>query len=119
MNLSAIPEPMCRWIVYFFLARKQFVRINGREGSPLVSDPVLLTPGAPQGCCLSSMLYSIFTHDYEAKDPSSSLIAEFADDTTLGGMVRSNDETAYRHQVETLESWCSEFNRFLNVSKTK
>ena len=65
------------------------------------------------------MLYSIFTHDCEATDPSTSLIAKFADDTTLSGMVRSNDETAYRNQVENLESWCSENNLLLNVSKTK
>ena len=51
-------------------------------------------------------------------EPSSSLIVKFADDTTVSGLIRSNDETVYRNQVKELESWCAGNSLQLNVSKT-
>ena len=76
------------------------------------------TSGAPQGCVLSSLLYSLFTHDSRAKHDSNTII-KFADDTTVVGLITDNDETAYREEVRELAVWCQDNNLSLNVSKTK
>ena len=44
--------------------------------------PNILNTGAPKGCVLSPLLYSLFTHDCVATHASNSII-KFADDTTV------------------------------------
>ena len=79
---------------------------------------LILNTRAPQGCVLSPLLYSLFTHDSVAKHSSNSII-KFADDTTVVGLITNNDETAYREEVRALGVWCQENNLSLNVNKTK
>ena len=43
----------------------------------------------------------------------------FADDTTVVGLISSNDETATISEVLSLVDWCNANNVELNVSKTK
>ncbi|KAI3363562.1 hypothetical protein L3Q82_012171 [Scortum barcoo] len=82
------------------------------------SSTLTLNTGAPQGCVLSPLLYSLFTHDCVATH-SSNTIVKFADDTTVIGLITGDDETAYREEVRALTSWCQDNNLHLNVSKTK
>ena len=83
-----------------------------------ISTSLILYTGAPQGCVLSSVLYSLFTHDCGVTHISSSII-KFADDTTVVGLITNNDETVYREDVRALTEWCQEKNLSLNVNKTK
>ncbi len=74
--------------------------------------------GAPQGCVLSPLLYSLYTHDCVSSHSSTSIV-KFADDTVVLGLISNNDETAYLDEVERLTSWCQDNCLSLNVSKTK
>ena len=49
----------------------------------------------------------------------SKAIIQFADDTTVVGLITDNDETADREEVRDLTAWCKENNLSLNVIKSK
>ena len=66
------------------------------------STTLILNTGAPQGCVLSPLLYSLFTHDCKAKHDSNTVI-KFADNTPMVGLITDNDETAYRKRRS--ETW--------------
>ena len=53
---------LCNWILGFLTGRPQVVRVGNNTSATLV-----LNTGAPQGCVLSPILYSLFTHDCVAK----------------------------------------------------
>ena len=72
-----------------------------------ISTPLILNTGAPQGCVLSPVLYSLFTHNRVAMHASNSII-KFADDTTVVSLITNNDETAYREEVRALRMWCQD-----------
>ncbi len=71
----------------------------------------------PSGCVLSPLLFSLYTNDCTSKDHSVKLL-KFADDTTVIGLIKDGDESAYRQEVEQLAVWCSLNNLELNTLKT-
>ncbi|KAK1804731.1 hypothetical protein P4O66_003584 [Electrophorus voltai] len=93
--------------------RPQSVRVGN-----CASSTVTLSTGAPQGCVLSPLLYSLYTYDCTATS-SSNIIVKFADDTVVVGLISDNDERTYLEEIKHLENWCQENNLLLNVSKTK
>ncbi len=97
---------LCSWILDSLTGRSQMVRLGNNTSSPMV-----LNTGAPQGCVLSPLLY---THDCTATH-SSNVIAKFADDTMMIGLITDNDETAYREEVSTLAKWCQENHLSLKI----
>lgn len=106
-------DALCRWIFNFLTERPQVVKA-GRY----ISSSLTLSTGAPQGCVLSPLLYSLYTQDCVATANSNTII-KFADDTVVVGLIHNNDETAYLEEVRCLTEWCHENNLHLNVSKTK
>ncbi len=104
---------LCDWIQDFLTGRPQVVKV-----SQFTSNSITLNVGAPQGCVLSPLLYSLYTHDCVSSHSSTSII-KFADDTVVLGLISNNDETAYLDEVERLTSWCQDNCLSLNVSKTK
>ncbi len=77
-----------------------------------------LSTGAPQGCVLSPLLFTLLTRDCTAKFSSNHII-KFANDTSVVGLISNNDETHYREEVAQLAEWCGANNLSLNVEKTK
>lgn len=82
------------------------------------SNTIILKTGAPQGCVLSPLLFTLLTHDFIPKE-NSSLFIKIADNTTVVGLVTSDDETSYREEVDSLVVQCEDNNLALNVDKTK
>ncbi len=113
LQTLGLNRSLCSWILDFLTGRSQVVRMGNNTSSPLI-----LNTGAPQGCVLSPLLYSLYTHDCTATH-SSNVIIKFADDTTVIGLITDNDETAYREEVSTLTKWCQENHLSLNIDKTK
>ncbi len=104
---------LCSCILDFLTGRSQLVTMGNDTSSPLV-----LNIGAPQGCVLSQLLYSLYTHDCTATH-SSNVIVKFTEDKMVIGLITDNDETAYREEVSTLTKWCQENHLSLNIDKIK
>ncbi|KAL0152972.1 hypothetical protein M9458_051725 [Cirrhinus mrigala] len=112
LNQLCVPSSICQWITSFLTDRQQLVRMG-----TLMSTSRTTNTGAPQGCVLSPLLFSLYTNDCTSKDPSVKLL-KFADDTTLIGLIQDGEESAYRQEVEQLAVWCSLNNLELNTLKT-
>ncbi|KAL0151642.1 hypothetical protein M9458_053043 [Cirrhinus mrigala] len=112
LSQLSVPTSICQWITNFLTDRQQLVRLG-----KLTSGTRTISTGAPQGCVLSPLLFSLYTNDCTSKDPSVKLL-KFADDTTVIGLIRDGDKSAYRQEVEQLSLWCSHNNLELNTLKT-
>ncbi len=108
-----ITSSLCDWIQDFLTGRPQVVKVG-----QFTSNSITLNVGAPQGCVLSPLLYSLYTHDCVSSHSSTSIV-KFADDTVVLGLINNNDEAAYLDEVERLTSWCQDNCLSVNVSKTK
>ena len=104
---------LIRWIYEYLSNRVQYVKLQ-----TTVSDKILTSTGAPQGCVLSPLLFSLYTNDCIGHDENC-LLLKYADDTVIIGNIRQSDETLYRATVSRFVSWCEENYLHLNVCKTK
>ncbi len=72
----SVPTSICQWINSFLTDRQQLVRLGKYTSNTRTS-----STGAPQGCDLSPLLFSLYTNYCTSKDPSVKLLM-LADDTT-------------------------------------
>ncbi len=90
----SVPTSVCQWITSFLTDRQQLEGLGKFSSSTRT-----ISTGAPQGYVLSPLLFSLYTNDCTAKDPSVKLL-KFADDTTLICLIQDGDESAYRQEVK-------------------
>ena len=81
---------LCNWILDLLTVHPQVVRVGNNTSAMLI-----LNTGAPRGCVLSHLLYSLITHDCTARHNSNNII-KFADDTTVVGLITDNYEPTGR-----------------------
>ncbi len=93
------------------MARPQSVRVGHNTSSTTT-----LSTGAPQGCVLSPLLFTLLTHDCTAKFSSNHII-KFADNITVVGLISNNDETPYREEVAQMVEWCGANNLSLKTKE--
>ncbi|KAL0153467.1 hypothetical protein M9458_051234, partial [Cirrhinus mrigala] len=87
LNQLSVPSSISQWITSFLTDRQQLVRMG-----TFTSHSRTTNTGAPQGCVLSPLLFSLYTNDCTSKDPSVKLL-NFADDTTLIGLIQDGEES--------------------------
>ncbi len=85
LQALGLNNSLCSWILDFLTGRLQVVRVGSN-----ISSLLTLNTGAPQGCVLSPLLYSLYTYDCVATH-SSNVINKFADDTTVVGLITDDD----------------------------
>jgi hypothetical protein len=90
LRILGLNTSLCNWILDFLTGQPQVVRVGSNTSATLI-----FNTGDPQGCVLSPLLYSLFTHDCVARHDSNTIIM-FADDTTVVGLI------AYREEVRDL-----------------
>ncbi len=97
LQTLGINRSLCSCILDFLTGRCQVVRMGNNTSSPQI-----LNTGAPQGCILSPLMYSLYTQDCTATHRSNDIV-KFADDTTvIISLITDNDEMAYIEEVSTL-----------------
>ena len=106
--------PTCNWIWDYLHGRSQQVKVN-----TTLSSPIITQIGAPQGCVLSPVLFTIFTNNHRSSSPTSILI-KYADDAAKVALLTcEEDEDEYHASVASLVAQCDGDELELNVKKTK
>ncbi len=59
----SVPTSICQWITSFLTDRQQLVKLRNFSSSTCI-----ISTGAPQGCILSPLLFSLYTNDCTSKD---------------------------------------------------
>lgn len=109
-----IPPPLIHWIHNFLTNRPQAVRIG-----TITSPTIITNTGAPQGCCLSPFLYTLYTNDCTSPSPITTYF-KYSDDTAILALLSNTDSiTAYQQSITHFTQWCTDNFLELNVSKTK
>ena len=102
------------WIRSFLCDRPQRVIVNGA-----LSDQIVVNTGAPQGCTLSPLLFSVYTNEMTCDDNILKLV-KFADDMALAARLQDeNSLSMYFDFINRLVKWFNESFLILNISKTK
>ena len=104
---------LIKWVLSYLTGRKQYVKFNN-----VTSDIVITNVGAPQGCVLSPLLFTLYTDDCRSHSDKCTVI-KYADDTVIIGAIDQNNESWYLKEVESFVNWCDYNYLNLNVRKTK
>ncbi|KAK3548220.1 hypothetical protein QTP70_005157 [Hemibagrus guttatus] len=108
----SVPSSICQWITSFLTDRHQLVKLG-----KFMPNSRTTSTGAPQGCVLSLLLFSLYTNDCSSTDPPCQA-PEVRGRHYSHRLIQDGDESAYRQEIEQLAAWCSLNNLELNTLKT-
>ena len=108
-----VPPQIVLWIQDFLSNRPQKVIMGHTQSSIRI-----LNTGAPQGCVLSPVLFSLYTSDCRSSSSECSII-KYADDTVITGYLGSDNVEGYTATINNFVEWCNDHFLKLNVTKTK
>ena len=101
------------WIKSWISDRQQRVVINGCK-----SKWGKVISGVPQGSVLGPLLFLIYINDLDSG--VSSHLSKFADDTKIGRIIRSDEDTmALQADLEIMYEWADKWQMQFNISKCK
>lgn len=108
-----VSNSLCGWIASYLQGRTQRTRVGDTLSSTSTTNI-----GAPQGCVLSPVLFTMYTNDHRGTPPHTYLV-KYADDAAMAGLITDNDETQYRSDIDRFANQCEADGLNLNVGKTK
>jgi hypothetical protein len=109
-----VPTSIVRWVLDFLSDRRQRVRV-----ADALSPELSTNTDAPQGCCLSPLLYITYTNDCRCGTQTCTC-TKFADDSAIVGLMSdAESERMYRDEIDSFSDWCTDHFLELNVTKTK
>ena len=100
------------WIADFLSNRSQHVFVNGHFSNLMITNT-----GSPQGCCLSPLLYILYTDDCRSSHERRFLV-KFADDSALLSLLYGAEHD-HGPALSDFVSWCDSSYLELNVKKTQ
>ena len=113
IDLDVSPS-LVLWIRSFLCNRPQRVIVND-----VLSNEIVVNTGAPQGCVLSPILFSIYTNEMTCDNEVLTLI-KFADDMALVARLKDeNTLSQYFDFINMIDFWFYESFLKLNITKTK
>ena len=99
------------WVMQFLINRPQYVKIEEYN-----SQTKEISTGAPQGCVLSPVLYTLYTNDIQSPAIGTVPVIKYADDTAIVGLI-SSDENLYQRTISEFNTWCGQNYLLLNILK--
>ena len=115
MMSMALNPNIILWVQQFLTGRLQRVCLGTTR-----SDTIRTNTGAPQGCVISPVLFTLYTNDCVSTHDSCEII-KYADDTAILGKLSTNPvrHADYLNCITDFTDWCTANFLELNVSKTK
>ena len=84
----------------------------------ITSSSSALNAGAPQGCVLTPLQFTLYTHVCTTRHHEDSTV-KYVDDTTIIRGTMNNIKSSYQEEINNLAERCTENHQLLNVSNTK
>lgn len=111
-----LPAGICRILSSFLCERTVEVKIKG-----MLSDPVRLRAGTPQGSVLSPLLYNIYVNDAPLNTNNGVRAGQFADDITGWTTARNLrlSQIQLQKTLDGIEKWCARWHIKMNGDKTQ
>jgi hypothetical protein len=100
------------WIKSYISERKQLVKFQG-----ILSSPIFVYSGVPQGSHLGPLLFNIYINDLSSCLSGVSHLT-YADDLKMYHIIKNDSDYAFfQSKLNNLVEWCEKYLLDLNVSK--